>query len=659
MLRKLTLRIVLLVLVVVIFAVSSGLSFFRHAETSKMLEVTLKTGAWAASELEKDLLKLVHSLELFQFGQSTPEELELRYELFWSRLNVLKTGDETSEIRQLEGAAELLINLERTLRVKEQSISKIVDGDSQAAAELIQELKQLVIPVRQLSVFSFNGKDRILKLQLAKKLQYEFGVSLIGLLVSGLLLVIMLLQQSARNREQALHDSLTGLPNRKFFKEQLKLFEARCARTEGKLAVHIIDLNDFKNINDTLGHTAGDKLLVEIANRLRSCVRQHDVVARIGGDEFAVIQEGPLEGLQERAHDIDIFGKLASRICEQIAKPLVVENNQVYPSTSIGISVYPNDTVLVDQLMINADIAMYRAKKEKGLGYRFFEPEMNAVIQRRKGLSDDLRRALEDDHLMLFYQPIVDLESGLIDGVEALLRWQHESYGYISPLEIVSVAEQFALAEELNSWVLRRACQQSQHWVDQGFSRIVMNVNISPAMYILHDLAATVEATLRETGMPADLLVLEVTEDTTMQDIESSPDIIKRLCKLGVSLALDDFGTGYSSLSHLRKLPFQKLKIDKSFIQDLNNRPKDLRFIKTIISLAKTLNLQVVAEGIELEENLHDLLAEGCRYGQGYLFSRPVPAEEIAQLLQQQAAGKRPYDWIRNRTREPVARIHK
>lgn len=649
MLGKLTPRIMILVIVVLVFAVSSGVSFFRHAETSKILTDTLKTGTWAASELERDMLKLVHALELYPTGKQSRDQLILRYELFWSRVNILQVGEETLEFRELEGAERLLNRLEKILQESQQKVLGIGENDAVAAsAGLGLQLRALMEPVRKLNVASFKDSYRVLKLQQAQKLQQEFGTSLIGLLISGMLLVLMLLQQSARNREQALHDSLTGLPNRKFFKEQLKLFEARCARTEGKLAVHIIDLNDFKSINDTLGHTAGDKLLVEIANRLRSCVRQQDIVARIGGDEFAIIQEG--------SQDIDAFGKLASRICEQVAKPLLVENNQVYPSTSIGTSVYPTDTVFVDQLMVNADIAMYRAKQEKGPGYRFFEPEMNAVIQRRKGLSDDLRRALENDQLMLFYQPIVNLENGLIEGVEALLRWQHERHGYISPLEIVSVAEQFALAEALNSWVLKQACLQSRHWAEKGFSSIVMNVNISPAMYIQHDLAMTVEETLRETGMPADQLVLEVTEDTTMQDIESSPDIIKRLRDLGVVLALDDFGTGYSSLSHLRKLPVQKLKIDKSFIQDLNNRPKDLRFIRTIISLAKTLNLQVIAEGIELEENLHDLLAEDCLYGQGYLFSRPVPAKQISQLLQQQAEGKRSYDRTWNRSCLP--RVH-
>jgi len=635
-LRKLTLRIVLLVLVVAIFAVSSGLSFFRHAETSEMLAVTMKTGAWSASELESDLLKLVHSLELFQFGQSTPEELELRYELFWSRLNVLKTGDETSEVRKLDGAAELLTNLERTLWVNEQSISKIVDGDSQAALELTQELKQLVTPVRQLSVSSFNGKDRILKLQYAKKLQYEFGVSLIGLLVSGLLLVIMLLLQSARNREQALHDELTGLPNRKFFKEHLKLVEARCARAETQMAVYIVDLNDFKHINDSLGHVAGDQLLIEISNRLRSCVRQQDTVARIGGDEFAIIQDG--------SEDIDGFGKLASRVCELISQPLVINNNRVYPSASIGISIYPTDTVDVDQLVINADLAMYRAKLGNGIGYCFFEAEMNMVIQRRKQLSDDLRIALENDQLMLFYQPVVNLDNGLVEAVEALLRWKNENYGYISPSEIFSVADHSALAIELNRWVLREACKQNQQWLEQGLCKITMNVNISPTMYVQHNLVDTVQQTLKETGMDASQLVLEITEDTTMQDIESSPDIMTRLRGLGISLALDDFGTGYSSLNHLRKLPVQKLKIDKYFIQDLNNVPQDLRFIRTIINLAKTLDLQVVAEGIENEENLQCLLAEDCHYGQGFLFSEPVAAKKIRSLLQKQTDGRLLFD---------------
>lgn len=283
---------------------------------------------------------------------------------------------------------------------------------------------------------------------------------------------------------------------------------------------------------------------------------------------------------------------------------------------------------------------MYRAKGDSGVSYRFFDKGMNEAVLRRKRLADELRIALEHQQLTLFYQPIVALQDGEIVGCEALLRWHHDTLGYISPLEVVSVAEQFGLAKALNTWVLNEACRQNKMWQSKGLPAIPVSVNISPTMYQQHDLVAAVKAVLRASGLDAAYLVLEVTEDTTMKDMGSSPDILSELHAIGVSLALDDFGTGYSSLSHLKCMPVQRLKIDKSFVQDLNTEPKDLRFIRTIIQLAQSLGINVVAEGIEEASNLVDLQNEGCCYGQGYLFSRPLQASKMADLLKAQQHGQ-------------------
>ncbi len=631
MLRGGFLRVAFLIAVVCLFAVSSVVSYQRHSESSNILAITLKTTAWSASELESEMLKFVHTLELFQLDKRSVDDLVLRFDLLWSRINVLKAGDESAELRGLPGVSQLLSSLERVLQDNEQAVMQIKPGDHQTAAALQAQFRVFQPALRALNVDNFSGPRRLRELEEALGLQQSFGVYLLGLLLSGALLVVLVLRESARNRLQALHDPLTGLPNRKYFNDHLRIAESRSRRGHLRMAIHVIDLNDFKGINDTFGHNAGDQLLIEIARRLKACVRQQDIVARLGGDEFAVIQE-------EVPH-AEVCGQLARRICEQVGQPLRLGANQVFPAASIGVSIYPDDSGDVTQLLVNADIAMYRAKRDGGVSYRFFEAQMNAAIMRRKRLADDLRVALDQGQMMLFYQPIVDLDSGLIAAVEALLRWHHPSYGYVPPPEVVSIAEQFALTKPLNEWVLQQACQQHQQWRAQGLPVVAMNVNISPAMYTQHDLVATVQSVLKRTGMAAQQLVLEVTEDTTMHDIESSPDILNRLRQQGVSLALDDFGTGYSSLSHLRKMPVQKLKIDKSFVQDLNNEPKDLRFIRTIIRLAHNLELEVVAEGIEVEENLRDLMAEGCHYVQGYLLSRPQQAADIGLMLEQQQRG--------------------
>ncbi len=632
MIRRRIVRVIVLTLVVFAFALSSVVSFQRHSETSRYLAVTVKTGAWAASELEADMRRFMHALELFGLGGRDRDQLILSFDLLWARVDVLRVGEETREVREEPGATELLEVLARELRRSEADILNIRDAESPAVAKLQQRFSPLVPVIRELNVNSFSGPARLKLLQEVQEMQREFGIYLVGLLLSGMMLVLLLLRESARNRTQALHDPLTGLPNRKYFNEHLSVAKARCDRDGRQMAIHVIDLNDFKGINDTLGHRAGDQLLIAVAERLKSCVRQQDTVARQGGDEFAVIQES--------IDNAEVSARLARRICESIATELEIDNTRIFPSASIGVSLYPEDADEADQVLVNADLAMYRAKRDSGVSYRFFEPEMNAAVIRRKRLSDDLRIAIARDQLALFYQPIIDLNSGRVEGTEALLRWHHDNYGYVPPPEIVSIAEQFGLARPLNEWVLKQACWQNQQWLGKGLAPGPVNVNISPAMYAQYDLASSVETVLSITGLEPTLLTLEVTEDTTMRDIDSSPDIMNSLRRLGVGLALDDFGTGYSSLSHLKRLPVQRLKIDRSFIQDLNNVPRDLRFVRTIIGLALSLELDVVAEGIEVEANVRDLRAEGCRYGQGYLFSRPLPAEQMELLLRKQLRGE-------------------
>ncbi|MBL1418652.1 MAG: bifunctional diguanylate cyclase/phosphodiesterase [Moritella sp.] len=619
-------KLFILTFVVLMFAASSIISTQRHTQVTDILTVSMKTVGWAASELELEMLKFMQALRLTALNDMKAEDLQLRFELLWSRVDVLSVGEETREFRNQTGATEFLQDIKQYLVELEPELLSLKMGD-QNAIRIVQELKPFQTQVREFNVKSFSGDKAWGGLKQIHSLQNDANIFFIGLLLSGCILVLLVIRESAINRKQALHDSLTGLANRHFFQNSLEKTIAHSRRNNSRTAVHMIDMNEFKEINDRLGHAVGDALLQEVASRLTQSVCLSDVVARLGGDEFGIIQKN-ITSSEECV-------QLAQHIHEQINCEMNVHGYRLYPNVSIGISVFPDDAEHPDKLLNNADTAMYCAKNNDDVYYRLFEQEMNDSVLRYRILAESLQTALDHDQIQQVYQPIICLKTKRIVAVEALLRWHHEQYGYISPLEVVSIAEEAGLAETLNEWVLLKACSQNMSWRKAGLPLIQVSVNISPAMYTRYDLVGVVSRTLSMTGLPADQLIIEVTEDTTMQDIESSPDILQKLRRLGVELALDDFGTGYSSLSHLKKMPFQKLKIDKVFIQELNNAPKDMSFIRTIINLAHGLGMQVVAEGIEVIEHYEDLYLEGCEYGQGYLFYKPAPSHEIECILQE------------------------
>ncbi|MEH6470449.1 MAG: EAL domain-containing protein [Halopseudomonas sp.] len=626
------LRFGLLIVVVGVFAVSAVFSYLRHSETSESLAMVHKTSAWAVSELDSELLKFTQTLELVGLGARNQEQLILRFDLLWARLDILQTGSENLEVRNLAGAAELFDQLMTLLQQHEAAVFALQPGERQQAKKIFNAFHPLQPPVRELHVDSFYDPYQVgLDTELPVN-QVGFGLSMLGLLLSGTVLVLLVVRESARNRLQALHDDLTGLPNRKYFNELLRYSEINARYQQTRRGLLVIDLDNFKEINDTLGHAAGDELLIKVAERFRKCVGPDVDVARLGGDEFAVLVEGTVDNHR--------CVQLAQKLCDRLSHGMEIRGNQVFIAASIGVSLYPDDADTLDQALINADIAMYLAKKDDGVSYRSYDPAMNAKLLRRRELSEHLRQAIVTDQLSLNYQPLIRLASRQVESVEALLRWHHPEYGYIPPLEVISIAEQYDLALELNEWVIASACKQSVIWQSLGLPQIKMAVNISPAMYAKHDLVGSVSRLLNKYGMDPEQLVIEVTEDTTMRDIESSPGILKGLRELGVDLALDDFGTGYSSLSHLKQLPVQKLKIDKSFVQDLDNEPRDLRFIRSIIGLADSLELEVVAEGVEQQHDFTDLDREGCTFGQGYLFSRPRDAAAIERILREQQLGQ-------------------
>jgi diguanylate cyclase (GGDEF)-like protein/PAS domain S-box-containing protein len=425
-------------------------------------------------------------------------------------------------------------------------------------------------------------------------------------------------------QHQAFHDSLTGLANRALFADRVKHALAGCQRGDRRIAVLFLDLDGFKSANDSLGHSAGDQLLMETAYRLRGCVRPGDTVARLGGDEFAVLFEA-IES--ERA-----VSQVATRFIEVLSAPFEVRGQEVCISASVGYAINsPGDEA--DDLMRNADLAMYRAKATGKGRCVPFEPSMHVAVMERMALENDLRHAVERDELVLHYQPIIDLDTGAAVGVEALLRWQHPRLGLVPPGEFIAVAEESGLIVPIGRWVLEEACRQVRRWENAGAQRVRMSVNLSARQLSAPRTAEHVARTLRQTGVEPGQLVLEITESVLVDDADRTIAKLHLLRELGVKLAIDDFGTGYSSLSYLRRLPVNVLKIDRSFVSGVGSEGDLAALSNAVVDLGRSLGMETVAEGIEELDQLVRLRAMGCSLGQGYYFSRPKPADEIAPLL--------------------------
>jgi diguanylate cyclase (GGDEF)-like protein/PAS domain S-box-containing protein len=420
----------------------------------------------------------------------------------------------------------------------------------------------------------------------------------------------------------ARHDALTDLPNRVLFRE--RLIEALAGVGRGsKLAVLYLDIDRFKGVNDTLGHPIGDELLKVIAGRLRHCVRDTDTVARVGGDEFAIIQTGIEQPLDTAA--------LARRIGEAIRAPYDLAGHAVVVDTSIGIALAPNDGIEPDGLLKASDMALYGAKSDGRGTYRFFEAEMDMRMKSRRELEIALRQALAAGEFELHYQPLVNVDDKRITGCEALLRWKHPERGMISPAEFIPVAEEIGLIVPLGEWVLRQACAEAVGWPDD----LKVAVNISPAQFKSRGLALAVTSALAASGLRPSRLELEITESVLLQDSDSVMETLHALKDLGVQISMDDFGTGYSSLSYLRSFPFDKIKIDQSFVRDMSGDNDSVAIVRAVAGLGRNLGMSTTAEGVETDQQLEHLRDEGCSEVQGYLFSRPLPASELLPLLDQ------------------------
>ena len=427
-------------------------------------------------------------------------------------------------------------------------------------------------------------------------------------------------QAEKRIRHLAFNDVLTGLPNRTQFLEQLGR-RLTLAKDNGEsVAVLFLDLDRFKNVNDSLGHDVGDRLLIAVAQRIRRSVRNADCVARLGGDEFTVV-------LSELA-DPAAAASAAQNICRTVAKPFQIDSHDIFVTASIGISVYPNDGTDVGTLVKHADTAMYRAKKTN-TDFQFFEAAMEQTISERVRLENDLRRALERNELAVFYQPQARMDTGEIIGMEALVRWFHPTRGMVSPLEFIPMAEETGLIIALGEWVLRTACTQMRAWMQKGVVNLRVAVNLSVSQLLQKDFAVTVEQVLYDTGLPAKMLELEITESTLMEHAQDTLAVLDRLRSLGVRLTIDDFGTGYSSLSYLKRFPVDIIKIDRSFVRDIPGDADDAAIVTGIIALAHSLRLEVVAEGVETREQLDFLRSKSCDILQGFYLSKPIPAQQI------------------------------
>jgi diguanylate cyclase (GGDEF)-like protein len=433
-------------------------------------------------------------------------------------------------------------------------------------------------------------------------------------------------QAEARVHHMAYHDSLTGLPNRALLSDRLDRAMLTAQRSERKLAVMFIDLDRFKTINDSLGHLTGDHLLKEVAGRLCRAVRASDTVARLGGDEFVVLVPG--------IHDGAECSHVADKMIEALAAPFPFEGRMLHITPSIGICVYPDDGADVQTLMRHADAAMYHAKASGRNNYQFFTQRMNQAAAQHFELESSLRGALAKEEFELFYQPIIDIASRRVHTMEVLLRWRRPGHGLILPDHFIPIIEENGLIVPIGEWVMRRACEQSVEWLRAGLQPVPLAVNLSPRQFMNRGLIESIRRILGETGIDPALIECEITETALMQHGEQTLEILGQINSMGIRLSIDDFGTGYSSLAYLKRFPVKKIKIDRAFIKDLENSTEDRAIVAAIIALSNSLQLSVVAEGVETEGQFDLLAGSGCQFAQGYLFSQPADADGARALLE-------------------------
>jgi diguanylate cyclase (GGDEF)-like protein len=426
-------------------------------------------------------------------------------------------------------------------------------------------------------------------------------------------------------KDMAYQDYLTGLPNRRLFNKTMGSILEISKQTMTEFSVLFIDLDRFKNINDIYGHDIGDLFLIEVAKRLKTCLRENDVIARIGGDEFTILLENSSFEMSE---------EVANRIVKGLEKPFIIETIEIFVTPSIGISLYPSHGKTSNELLKKADAAMYHAKNEGGNNYKFHDAALEMIMNERLTLENHLRKALENNEFTLYYQPKIELLTNKVMGVEALIRWKNSQLGTVTPDKFIPIAEETGLIIPIGEWVIETACKQLKIWRDEGLEDLTMSVNLSIRQFFYPNLIASIENIIKETGIEPNLLDLEITESMTM-DVELATNIINDLKKLGVKISIDDFGIGYSSINYLKHFPVDYLKIDKTFINDVTHSVQSENFVNIILLMAQVLGFKVVAEGVETNDQLTILKRLNCNEVQGYLFSKPLTSDKFKKFYEQ------------------------
>jgi diguanylate cyclase (GGDEF)-like protein len=519
----------------------------------------------------------------------------------------------------------------------ERALELLMNGDRQAALKAIstEESRRNLDDTYEL-FGQFRAKQGELFMQRTRQVQEQSRFSLatqyvatfFGLIFLGLIYYLVYREITVRRQTEeklkivATHDPLTALPNRTLLHERLSHALARAQRNGRPLAVLLVDLDRFKHVNDTLGHEAGDALLQVVARRIYDCLRETDTMARQGGDEFVV--------LMDELSDREPILRVSQSILDAMVEPFVIEGQEIHVTASIGISVYPEDG---RTLLRNADIALYRAKDTGRNNYQFYSAQIDNYSRERLALESGLRHALERDELRLHYQPKVDLASGHICGIEALLRWQHPQMGLVAPDRFIPIAEESGLILPIGTWVLKTACMQNRAWQLQGIRRFPVAVNLSPRQFAEESLLDDIKSALAESGLEGSDLELEITESMVMNDPEQAVNTLRRLKDLGIRVAIDDFGTGYSSLAYLKRFPIDSVKVDRSFVEDIPQDVDSIAIAQAIIAMAHSLRLRVVAEGVESEAQVSFLRGEGCDEIQGYYFSAACASGEIPSIM--------------------------
>jgi diguanylate cyclase (GGDEF)-like protein/PAS domain S-box-containing protein len=582
---------------------------------SALLVVLLSYPVWMWDRLENLLKKLF-------------KERERAFVTLHSIGDGVITTDVDCRVEYLNPAAEKLTGYRNSEAVGlevNQIFPLAVENEREKPCAIVRECieKSEIIHMQAEVAFSDRVGDEHIVQVTAGPLMDEMGSSLGA--VFGISDVTEKKQALQRLTYQATHDYLTDLPNRSLLFDRLYQAITRAHRTGKSVAILFLDLDNFKKVNDQLGHSGGDNLLKMVGKRLKEACRSGDTVARLGGDEFVV--------LLEELTDLRVTATVADKFIHLLEPPFSVAGNDFFITGSIGISVYPKDGTGVDELMKNADIAMYEAKKSGRNNYLFFSDEMNELIQNKLQLESDLRAALTGSELQLYYQPQIRLSDNRIIGVEALLRWISRDKQAISPASFIPVAEETGLILPLSEWVIETACRQARLWQDEMEESLCMAINISPRHFRDESFSSRLKGIIEQTGINPQNIDIEITESLIMQDVDRSVDIMHNFKSLGGTVSIDDFGTGYSSLSYLKKFPLDKLKIDKSFVDEIDINPKDEGLAKSIITMGHGLGLTVVAEGVETRMQFEKLKELDCDIVQGYYFSRPLPADEMTLLL--------------------------